>query len=245
MMGTGIGLPDWYNIKKAGAVSALGDLGELAARLGSINTFDRRGDTVWMDGFEEGMFKWSTSVNGTGGAVEISTEKARNGGFSCKITTGSTLGQYAQIYKYIPAPVVANYGMEFSFTKSDDHSVIMLVFDYYTGAKRYLFQVRYLVASDALQYLDSAGAWQSLSPTLKLMDSTVLFNTLKLVVAPLEGEYVRALLNNQEFDMSGVACQQVANFQAPSMTLLIRMITTSGGNVVGYVDDVIVTQNEL
>jgi len=227
-----------------GPVRSVVDLGELAARLGSINTFDRRGDTVWMDDFESGLNKWGTVLSGTGAAGVASNDAARNGEYSCKLTTGSTLGVYASIEKYVQAVTASKYGCEFSFTKSNSHTYISLSFDYNDGALWDLFHLRYDVANAVVQYLDENGAWQNLSPGVKLQGSIVLFNTLKLVVDPVEHEYVRAILNNVEFDMSGIACNRSEDGEQNFWYVLIRMLGPAGSNVVGYVDDVIITQNE-
>jgi len=52
------GTPDWGVTAGARTVYQMTDLGELAVRLGSIVTHDRRGDVIFLEDFEEGMGRW-------------------------------------------------------------------------------------------------------------------------------------------------------------------------------------------
>ena len=110
------GQPDFglYAVKKT--VSGLADLGELAVRLGSIITFDRRGDIVWFDDFEGDVFKWERDPSGVDAAIIVSPEAARNGAFSAKLTTGNLADDHATILHHLPYPVTSRVGFEISFT---------------------------------------------------------------------------------------------------------------------------------
>ena len=53
------GAPDWFGTTPQGMVHRVADLAELAARLGSPDVFDRRGNVLFMDSFENGQNNWS------------------------------------------------------------------------------------------------------------------------------------------------------------------------------------------
>ena len=59
----GHGYPDYGTQGPVSTVHSIQDLGELAVRLGSIVTFDRRGNVLWLDGFDSGIGAWSKGGN--------------------------------------------------------------------------------------------------------------------------------------------------------------------------------------
>ena len=63
--------PDYGRLSAQATVFPVTDLGELAARLGSIVSHDRRGDVIWLDGFEDGLDKWQPTTSGSGAAVDL------------------------------------------------------------------------------------------------------------------------------------------------------------------------------
>ncbi len=217
---------------------------ELAARLGSPVRFDRHGRVVWMDGFEEGISKWATSPQGSGAAAELDSTQARTGGYSCKLTTGSDGLQFVAISKLLVAPMVARYGVEVSFTFDEDLDRILLALNYQDGSVEWQHVLRYVVDDDELQYYDVNKAYQALAPTVPLRESVGLFHTLKLVIDPLEKKYVRALLDDRYFDLADIAAPSVALVEARALGVAFTIDTDVAANVVSYVDDVIVTENE-
>ena len=49
-----------YAVKEVSA--SISDMGEVAARLGSIDIYDKRGDVVFFDNFEGAFLRWNRSV---------------------------------------------------------------------------------------------------------------------------------------------------------------------------------------
>ncbi|GAH53184.1 unnamed protein product, partial [marine sediment metagenome] len=176
------GQPDFgiYAAKKT--VSGLADLGELAARLGSIVTFDRRGDIVWFDDFEGEVDKWYQEPSGTDAAIVVSPDAARNGSFSAKLTTGDEVNDFATIIHYLPYPVTSRVGFEISFNVENDLSELIFSQRLYDGSYEHYARLRYLPATDVLQYLDSEAEWQDLVTGLVLWAATYAFHTVKLVI---------------------------------------------------------------
>ncbi|GAI49683.1 unnamed protein product, partial [marine sediment metagenome] len=60
------GQPDYGSSAVKEVAGTLADMGELAARLSSIVEYDRRGDVVYLDDFEEPVLKWSPLAAGAG-----------------------------------------------------------------------------------------------------------------------------------------------------------------------------------
>ncbi|GAG14536.1 unnamed protein product, partial [marine sediment metagenome] len=108
------GVKPYGRTEAQNTVFGLQDMGELAARQGSIVTFDRRGNVIWYDDFESSLNKWLLYDLGVGAAVVESNEAARNGLVSCKVTTSAVLGQYSGIRHDHMIPVLSKLGFEIS-----------------------------------------------------------------------------------------------------------------------------------
>ena len=241
---SGIGLPDWGRIKKGVGVSPLADLGELAARLGSINTFDRRGDTVWMDDFEDGIIKWDWAGGGTGATVASNTTRARNGAKSAVLTTGNAINNWAMIRHWMPPPVVGKLGYELSFTKHDSMRGLEVYAYRYDGTNVIDMSVHVDVVNSRLQVMGAGATWVTVQEDVALKASTYLFHTLKVVVDWENGTYARLLLDGLELDLSAYALQSTEDDSAPHMRFQVFVYTTVASNISIYLDDVIITQNE-
>ena len=53
--------PDFGITDTVQAKSIITDMGELAARLGAPNVFDRLGSIVWYDDFQYGLSRWTAT----------------------------------------------------------------------------------------------------------------------------------------------------------------------------------------
>lgn len=220
------------------------DTGELAARLGSINTFDRRGHTVWMDDFENGVNKWTTEASGDDASVEQNITRFRSGGSSCKLTAGSTGNPFARIYTLLSFSVTGTFGYEFSFAIDSNTSTLDLHTLYYDGADLHVAGIRYDHANTDLYYESANGVWTIFDSSFSLVALAELFHTLKLVPDYANGLYSRLLIDAEVIDVSAYAIHSSALVVAPFLQVEIRNTGRLLNNDVVYVDDVIITQNE-
>ncbi len=225
-------------------VFALQDMAELAARLGSIDTFDRSGDVVWMDDFENGITKWETYGDGTGTALASDTTYARNGGKSAKCTTGSDGALRAGIRTLKPRPVDSGAGFEISFTLQDNFQYFEFYFILTSGSTRLIPALRVDVANNKIMYRNSAGVYISLLDAVALVKNPLCFNTCKLVVDISTNMYVKALINQYSFDLSALSIQSNVSAIQSYFDIRAFFIGDSGQNRVAYLDDFILTQNE-
>jgi len=229
---------------KRGGAWSVTDLGEVAARLGSIVTFDRRGDVYWLDDFEDGKAKWAAETSGAGAGVAVSTTYARNGAKSVELTAGTDMSHYAGIGRLFPYPALSRWGFEGSWSFDSDLETFDIIISVYDGTNLTSAILRYDCVNQKVQYLDSAGAMQDLATSVDLHDYYNMFNTFKLVLDLETGKYERAIANESEYDMAGIALQQAAIAVSPVVKLSMRNTAVGGTGGVVYVDDVIVTRNE-
>jgi hypothetical protein len=239
------GTPDWGLTSATAVVYPVTDVGELAARLGSPVTHDRRGDVIWWDDFEWGLAKWITGAGGTGASVALSTATARNGRASVLLTAGSTAGNFARLERYNPYPVLSMFGEEVSVALGspiEDFQVLLYLSD---GQEMTQFAIRYNDANSRLEYTDSTGAWLPFATSKSLFRDLTLFHTLKMVIDGRTRQYVRAVVDDATYSLGGLGAYVSPNLSAPNLRLQLLLHGRVGFNDRVYVDDVILTQNEV
>lgn len=239
------GRPDWLLGSGRRTTYRWAEFDELAARLGSPVTFDRRGDVVFLDSFEDGLEKWTKTFIGGAGAVDLSVERARTGAFSCRMRTSAGPAGGVQISRGTPALVPTTLGVEHSFHVPVAIEYLRLGVAAYDGAVVTLYEVRWRDSSDDLQYLDASYAWVTFATGVELGVLIRTFHTWKLVVDAEAKEYVHLLLDDSAYSLAGIAAYQEPAAVAPYYLTAITMAGRAGETDTVYVDDVILTQNEL
>lgn len=232
------GTPDW-GLKKKSTVYALDDMAELAVRLGSIVTFDRRGDVIFLDDFEDGIIRWSTT-----GVVSSSTTKARSKALSAKLALTEDIGDTAGIQAQIANPVATATGFEFSWLA--DASVFFLESRVwlYDGSRITKFTITWNHSAKTLSVLDSDGATKVFATGVNIAAASHLFVPCKLVVDISAKKYVRFLMGPYTWLLSAYAGDDAGATTNTYLNLFVYadLLTGAAANI--YIDDVILTQNE-
>lgn len=245
------GGPDWGINVPVATVYGVDDMGELAARLGSIVNFDRRGNIIFMDDFQSSLSKWHTVLAlGAGGEIAITNERAKNGATSCKVTTPDAVGAIAQLTHYFSFPVLSKIGIEASFTLGPveiDHICMALTLEDDVEVK--LAQIKLIRAPPGstlhtLQYLDADDNWVTFG-TAHIYSANHYFVPAKLV-ADMENDcYVRFLIANYSFDLSAYPLRVFSPPPTPAHAAFSIVVENgAAGNHSLYLDDAIITQNE-
>jgi len=220
---------------------------ELAARLWSINTYDRRGNVVFMDNFDEPVLKWSPISFGAGSSVALSTLYSRVAGNSVKLAVGTGLNFYAAIYKYLPLPIESKLGMEASFTIPIDIDRLGISFVLYTGNEKHESGLFYSRTADKLYLFNVAiGTPTSVvASDVNPFASNYLFHNIKLVIDYSTNKYLRVMLDNKEYDVSDIGYKVTSPHPwGSSVVVGLWAINNNVGTPIVYVDDAICTQNE-
>lgn len=230
----------WGNVKSIGNA-------ELAARLWSINTYDRRGNIVFMDNFDEPVIKWNPIEYGGDSSVALSTLYSRVAGNSVKLFVDTGLDFYAAIYKYIPLPIETKLGMEASFTIPTDIDRVGITFGLYTGNELHESGFFYSRTEDKL-YLYNVAIGTPIdivASDVNPFASNFLFHNMKLVIDYNTKKYLRVMFDNKEYDVSDVAYKVTSpHHWGTSLVIGLWAINNNVGTPVVYVDDAICTQNE-
>ncbi len=240
----GHGRPSWDKYRSYGPIYEEVEIAELAARLGSPITFDRRGRVLWYDTFERGLGAWVLAEVGAGSVPHLTTDTCRTAGVAVKIEPGSFVGDISRMSHFQPYPVLGKFGNELSFSLADSYCRVHLQVYVYTGSQFLRAEARYDRPAQKLEYRDSAGTWQTLASGLLIYPEITLFHTLKLVVDFENAKYSRVVFNGTTYNLSSYPIYSGASAVEPQMVTRITGEIASAGAGVIYVDDVIITQNE-
>ena len=245
----GIGTPDYSTPKPVGQVPigpvyTLTDLAELAARLGSIDTFDRRGNVLWLDDFEDGIKKWIVTLTGGRGSVVWDAEHPHHGGFSALLTTGNVTGDMTRVSRDFPVPVVSRLGCELSCTRDEYIDNIHLELLLYDGTYKHDVDIKWIEADERWQYYGSDGLWHDLEPTMFLPSANFIFNTIKVVADFTTGYLARLIANSTLYDLSSYQYRKTGSLLEPRLEIEFDITTKLDGEAAAHLGSVIITQNE-
>lgn len=236
--------PDWSNVRKEVSFILREDLAELAARLGSIDVYDRRGYVIWWDDFRRGMGAWTTTLSGTGAAAALSTSGPKWPPFSLKLTGGSDGGRSAQITKYFGPAMAGGIGLEASVDFLSDFYDFSFKVELDNNVAYYQPSVKFFSDTDKIYYLSGAGSWVELDDLPLMYHTFSGYHNVKLVVDFDAGYYIRLLLDDSDYDLSDYALPSTPTFGNHHLGVLIYVRSRDGQNDSCYVDGVIITRDE-
>lgn len=226
------------------------DRAELAARLGGLSTFDRRGDVVWFDDFEGVQLKWSKiflDTTGTLGLIARTTANPKSGKACCKLVTGATLNDWSFIEKYLALPAHIRFGVEVSFLlDTGTEQLFDIRMRVANGTNIYYSAVIANCSTNKITYLNSAGAQVAVAdwyPPKDTVNAKTGYITAKFVIDYGLGKYVRAMVGNVAIDLSSYILQAVANTDY-YLYISCGLKTLEGASHSCVVDDIIITKNE-
>ena len=219
---------------------------ELAARLGAISLFERRGEIIWQDDFECSTLKWIQDV----GTVARSTTSARNGNASLKLTTGASVDNLSRgIWRgYYPSTYTNKVGAEFSFALGASIKYIMLTLGLVVDSTHfYQGIVRYRPQDNDLQICTgiSPAVWTTIATSLDLYEQDKMYHTWKLVIDISSWKYLRLYLDDNEYDISSYSIDYSTPSNARRRTVVdLEISNNASGAHYAYIDDFILTINE-
>lgn len=219
-------------------------IAELAVRLGSIVSFDRHGDVIFLESFESGLKRIVVHTSGTGAAVVLSVASARTGGYSAKLTAGSDASKYAWVEVRLTPSLKNRLGFEVSWARVPSGTYIEIFLAYFPVGAYHYGALRVDVDADKWQYLDADAAWQDLEIDLTLYTADSFYHTMKLVVDFDSAVYVRAMLDEFVGDVVDVPLRGATIAAGPYLLCYVALTETASANPYIYLDDLVITRNE-
>jgi len=238
------GAPDWSNVVKYYQVHRLDDMAELAARLGAIHRWDRRGDVLFFDDFSNGLNHWIiVSLIPTTEPV-ITTETAEYGGLSVKFTPSDGADNYHAIWKPIAYPHPSPLGFEFSVALGANILYIDSIVRLHLPTGNYEFIIRYNHQYHEVLYLDETGTWKEIWTDFYFALGYELFHHFKYVIDTEECEYVRLIMDSKQTSLKGIKGYPLVEKEPEYLEWGIKISAQVGETITAYVDNCIITMNE-
>lgn len=231
-----------YAVKKVSA--SISDMGEVAARLGSIVTYDKRGDVVNFDNFEAPFLKSIVLTAPVGDYARLDSASVKSGCQSLKLHLEDGASRGVEYVMACPILASKQIGLEFSFSNKADDVYLMFEINYKAETERF-WALGYLhYDGDKLQILDENLAEVDVADLPDLYEKTNFFHTMKLVVDFATAKYVRLLFDQNEYDISAISINEPAVGTPYGIFLYISSNTkvATGGDV--WIEDVVITQAE-
>ncbi|MCK4297881.1 MAG: hypothetical protein KAX80_00025 [Planctomycetes bacterium] len=238
------GTPDWGLVGPKSVTYGLDDLGEAVVRLGSPVIWDRRGDVILLDSFEEGLGLCNLTTFNPGDYYRRTTDASRHGALSLLLHADGLDDSYARVEWFIAVPGSLQVGFEISFGARDEYEALYWQLLYFDGTDLLTAEIRYVRATRDLEYLDSDGNYQTLRSSLDLYVLLMPVHVFKLVVDFATGHYVRLIMSQHTFDMSTCALRSTPNPIWPTLWPRFWIDGEDNGGGEAIVDRCIVTQNE-
>lgn len=226
----------WGNTLKVGNA-------ELAGRLGSPVTWDWRGNVLLLNTFGMGQGAIFHYHAGSGSSVEVEPTGFVTDGYALHCQGGTGANDYAGYDGRVGINPTGKFGFALGFAPDGSFDYILVAIAVDIAGTAYLGRLKYNRAAQTLQYLDSAGAYQTIA-TVPMATPSYAVNRVKLVVDVASNTYIRALWNNQEFDLSSYALRGITTFGAGQLEYQFRVYPGSNPQTGVYIDHHIVTVNE-
>jgi len=203
------GLPDDSNIVKEGPTWTLTDQAELAARLGSIVTFDRLGTVLDLETFAKGRSRWMESLWGVASGVYLSNDRSLVDGVSLRLVSGTGLTPACQAMWYLAYPQLSRLGYEASYAVGVQRYRLYHGFNVFKGIYYANFSLRWTLTTGVLEYRDITAVWLDTGINIAAYPNNYMFNRIKLVGNALTEEYERLIINDNGYDMKGRYAERV------------------------------------
>ena len=239
------GQPDYglYAAKESSA--SISDMGEVAARLGSIITYDKRGDVIDFDNFENAVLKWAVSISGVGGYARLDSTSVRSANQSVKLYTPATKDAYVELKRGYSIGRTKRLGIEVSISTLGTYSIFLLTLLYTTATTKQTAKLKLDNELYELYIMTGNEIYTKIDTLYEIFATEHWFNTMKVVADFESSEYVRLMFDNNEYDISALSPYLVSPwFGAPYIQLELKILNKEDLEGVCYIDDVVLTQAE-
>jgi len=238
------GQPDDANIIGTDNLQASQDMAELAARMGSIVTFDRGGLLLWATDMAEGVGGFAYNWSGAASEVTMVSDYWQNGGISLRLIAGQGVTDFAYISKLFPRIIASRLGFAVLVSTWDLVTSFELQIRDLHGVQTIYWYIKYIYSSDSLWYLDSSNVWQLIAANIDLARGENLFHYLKAVIDFKNQQYCRLIVNQTVYDLSGITAYTATNLGTDRIEFRVLVNGHGVADSYLYVDAFILTQNE-
>ena len=240
----GIDYPDGGFTSGAGGFPMIGDLAELAARLNSIHSYDRRGTVVWTTDFRHGLQGATCGVSDAECSYNISAERSHFGGYSLKMDPSDEEGSYVEWGNVVQFIESGHIGLEALVSVGADPDAVRLKMLYFDGTTQTRAELNYDTASGDWTVRTGAATWATVLSGFKMQADAMAWYSIKLVIDPAEAKYVRMQVAKESEDISAHSIYTLASSNLGQLNCRVMAYGDATKHAPIWVDGVIVTQNE-
>lgn len=238
------GAPDYSDVVKPEFTHRLDDMAELAARLTNKGSMERRGETMFIETFDNGLWRWNKTSSGTGGDVELSTDYVVSGEFSCHLRTGSTSLMKAGITKYLVHLAVGKLGIEFRVYIDAFITKIDFYLSEHNGSVVNIARAKYYPQAGYVEIRDREDSYVTVLENIPVPGTKAKHNFIKLVADFANEQYQRIFINDNFVDLTDYQPQRSVYSESPYSEIVLNFHSDSGTNGDAYIDNIIYTRNE-
>lgn len=236
--------PDWGGFYNNQAFFPSFDMAELAARLGSPITYDRRGAFCWGDIFDGGLQRWEYG-GGPGYGVALDPDVFEYGRFSAKLTSNAAINATVSMVRYLNLPLADTLGFSAMYRLGVQDTIIQHKVQVYSEGDHLnaRLEIDCDSASPTIKIFDDTS-WQMLDSPTYVPVRTSHFTLVKLVIDFVNQKWVRVIVGNNEYDASAYSLSLAGTASHEYVACVVGLKAKLVGGTNGYVDNVIYTANE-
>jgi len=238
------GHPDWGVQAPTSKIYSMLDLGEVVVRLGAVGSVDRLGNVLVEDDFRNGIARVTLAHAGVGGDGGIAQFPCRFGGHSVWLETGTGANPTSHVDLVCAYVTASRLGFEVYVAVDDEVMAITLAPTIVGNGLAIVAGVRINPVTSVLGIWAGGGVYTSVATDAKVRDDAQTFNVIKVVIDAVTGQYIRIRVNDKTYDVSAYTAPSTAWGLATWLQMRVYLdgaLATSG---TGYVDGLIVTENE-
>lgn len=236
--------PDWYKYQPGSERHIIGDLAEQAARLWSPDTYDRRGEVLFMDQFDYGLSNWSQTGENAGDVASIVAGIPYMGGYCAKLLTAGDDPNLIELHKYISPPVVNKWGFEVAMSFPTDWLTFSIELRRIHEGVLTVGYVGILKSTGVLRILDENTGFETIADVSKHIAAANIYHKLKIVGDFSTGLYERVIFNQVEYDLTSYTMDLVSTDDYIYNDLFISFGGVTLETDYCYIGSIIVTANE-
>lgn len=236
-------LPPWTTKYKMVTVFGNIDDAELAARLGSIVRYDRRGKVIFYDDFEAPVIHWSDHSYYGASTYYLSSLTSDLGSQCVCFAPDAAKNSIAGIRRYFPLPPTTRLGFEVAFWHTFAKLETWIYISIFDGTTEYLGTITYNGDDETIK-IDSSGGDTTVASGVVVPTSYHCFNHMKVVVDYSTKKFVRLIFNDTEYDISTHSMDSGGSGNDPHIRIYIRTETKSTVARLAYIDNFIMTYAE-
>lgn len=236
--------PDYSEYLGGSVRFSLQDMGELAARLGSIDLFDRRGEVIWIDDFTHALTNWFLYAQGANASVKMVTSPTYLTPYSVQMTTATDGLKRNGMTKYFSGVPATKLGFETGIQVINNPSYMLFNLSSQAPTGNFGMRVK-LDYTDGHFYVQTTGGVYVITDAVSDLGKTYnYFMPVKFVADFETGYYTRIITPSGETDISTIPMVTITPSTNPLFSLTMELGSNNAGQAIMYNSYVIITNND-